>query len=157
MSRSVPFTRAPVRSMIRRFRSARGAASLLVAIVLVVSCRCGSGSADAESYNWPPPSGRSCPRPGLPPEVVHLLEDLEAPGCQISPPGARAKRGGWRLLTTSLSEARAAVEHPNGPGVWCALADVLEAVSSGAWKGLPDLYYRASEPGASSSSSRTNG
>ena len=27
------------------------------------------------------------------------------------------------------------------------LADVRAAVASGAWKGLPDLYYRASEPG----------
>ena len=149
-------------------------------------------------------------------------------GGQISPPGSRHKSGGWRTLTTPLSEARAAVEHPNGPEVWAALldefaaeaqqverrtevthcvtselddtgapwiphlggraplgpeldraartgkwdqsryadrsavrmavlasaaargwrlADVLEAVSSGAWKAFPDLYYRASEPG----------
>jgi hypothetical protein len=27
------------------------------------------------------------------------------------------------------------------------LADVRAAVTSGAWKGLPGLYYRASEPG----------
>lgn len=42
-------------------------------------------------------------------------------GGQISPPGSRHKSGGWRLLTTPLSEARTAVEHPNGPGVWNAL------------------------------------
>jgi hypothetical protein len=151
-------------------------------------------------------------------------------GGQISPPGSRAKRGGWRVLTTSPSEALAAVEHPNGPEVWAALltefaaelqqvglsssvepssvtsaelddagvpwvprlggganlgselartartgkwdqsryadrsaarmavltaavargwrlADVRAAVASGAWKGLPGLYHRASEPG----------
>ena len=42
-------------------------------------------------------------------------------GGQISPPGSRHKSGGWRLLSTPLSEARAAVEHPNGPEVWNAL------------------------------------
>lgn len=151
-------------------------------------------------------------------------------GGQVSPPGSRHKSGGWRLLTTTLAEARAAVERPNGPQVWAALltefagelqhaeirhaaadpgpsaaelddtgvlwvprcggrvplsaeldraartgrwdraryadrsaarmavlasaaargwrlADVLEAVSSGAWKGFPCLYHRASEPG----------
>ena len=48
-----------------------------------------------------------------------------APMCalagQISPPGSRAKRGGWRVLTMPLSEARAAVERPNGPEMWDAL------------------------------------
>jgi len=146
-------------------------------------------------------------------------------GGQISPPGSRHKSGGWRLLSTPLSEARAAVEHPNGPEVWTGLlsefaaelqtfempksrdfsavaelddvgvpwvprlggrsplgaeldhvartghcpgrgrsearmavlsaaaargwrlADVLQAVSCGAWKGFPGLYARASEPG----------
>lgn len=160
-------------------------------------------------------------------------------GGQISPPGSRAKRGGWRVLTTPLSEALAAVEYPNGPEVWDALltefaaelqtlehqvlhllddqvlhqhgdgrlapelddtgvpwvprvggranlgpeldrvartgrwdrtrhpgrsearmailaaaaargwrlADVRAAVASGAWKGVTDLYHRASEPG----------
>jgi hypothetical protein len=147
-------------------------------------------------------------------------------GGQISPPGSRHKSGGWRLLSVPLAGAAAAVEHPNGPGVWNALlaefaaelqalgtageqagdalaaelddagvpwiprlggrvrlaaeldraartgrspgrgrsearmavlvsaaargwrlADVLDAVSCGAWKGFPGLYHRASEPG----------
>jgi DNA-binding transcriptional ArsR family regulator len=42
-------------------------------------------------------------------------------GGQISPPGARHKSGGWRVLSMPPSEARAAVEHPNGPEVWAAL------------------------------------
>ena len=42
-------------------------------------------------------------------------------GGQISPPGSRHKSGGWRTLSTPLSEARAAVEHPNGPEAWDAL------------------------------------
>jgi DNA-binding transcriptional ArsR family regulator len=42
-------------------------------------------------------------------------------GGQISPPGSRHKSGGWRLLSMPLDEARAAVEHPNGPEVWVAL------------------------------------
>ena len=150
---------------------------------------------------------------------------MSSMGAQISPPGSRHKSGGWRLLSTPLSEARAAVEHPNGPGVWSALltefaaelqqleqpcggtqqvdtelddagipwvprlggrdplgveldlaartghtrgrgrsearmailcaaaargwrlADVLEAIRSGRWKGFPGLYERRSEPG----------
>ena len=149
---------------------------------------------------------------------------MSSMGGQISPPGSRHKSGGWRLLSTPLSEARAAVEHPNGPGVWSALltefaaelqqleqprggtqqvdaelddagipwvprlggraplgveldraartghtrgrgrsearmailcaaaargwrlADVLEAIRSGRWKGFPGLYERRSEP-----------
>jgi hypothetical protein len=42
-------------------------------------------------------------------------------GGQISPPGARHKSGGWRLLTTPLQDVRAAVERPCGPEVWAAL------------------------------------
>ena len=42
-------------------------------------------------------------------------------GGQISPPGSRAKRGGWRVLSTPVDVALAAVEHPNGPEVWAAL------------------------------------
>ena len=151
-------------------------------------------------------------------------------GGQVSPPGSRHKRGGWRTLTTPLSQARAAIEDPGGPAVWAALlaefaaelqqvdhrargaaatiseaelddagvpwvprlggraplgaelgqtartgewdrsryrgrsearmailcaaaargwslADVRAAVSSGAWRGLADLYHRRSEPG----------
>jgi len=155
-------------------------------------------------------------------------------GGQISPPGSRAKRVGWRVLSTPVDVALAAVEHPNGPEVWAALltefagelqqlehqrllqlddqrgdnrlvaelddvgvpwvprpggraplgaeleqaartgrwdrshypgrsevrmailgaaaargwrlADVRSAIASGVWKGLPVLYYRASEP-----------
>ncbi len=149
-------------------------------------------------------------------------------GGQISPPGARHKSGGWRLLTTPPEAARTITGQPNGPGVWAALLtefaaelqqldqapagagqaaaelddggvpwiprlggrgplgpglaetartgrwdrtrypgrsearmavlasaaargwrleDVRAALSSGAWKGFPALYYRASEPG----------
>ena len=42
-------------------------------------------------------------------------------GGQISPPGARHKSGGWRVLSTPVDIALAAVEHPNGPEVWAAL------------------------------------
>ena len=40
---------------------------------------------------------------------------------QISPPGSRAKRGGWRVLSTPVDVALEAVEHPNGPETWDAL------------------------------------
>jgi hypothetical protein len=42
-------------------------------------------------------------------------------GGQISPPGSRHKSGGWRVLSTPVDIALAAVEHPNGPEVWAAL------------------------------------
>jgi hypothetical protein len=42
-------------------------------------------------------------------------------GGQISPPGARHRSGGWRVLAGPLEGARAAVEQPNGPGLWNAL------------------------------------
>ena len=48
-------------------------------------------------------------------------------GGQIGPPGSRHKSGGWRLLTMSLEDAAAAVEHLNGPEVWAALLDELAA------------------------------
>ena len=48
-------------------------------------------------------------------------------GGQISPPGSRHKSGGWRVLSTPLEDARAAVDHPNGPEVWAALLDELAA------------------------------
>ena len=48
-------------------------------------------------------------------------------GGQISPPGARHKSGGWRVLSTPLEDARAAVESPNGAEVWAALLAELAA------------------------------
>jgi hypothetical protein len=42
-------------------------------------------------------------------------------GGQISPPGARHKHGGWRVLTTPPARARASVDQPNGPQVWAGL------------------------------------
>jgi DNA-binding transcriptional ArsR family regulator len=48
-------------------------------------------------------------------------------GGQISPPGSRHKSGGWRVLSTSLEDARAAAGHPNGPEVWDALLTELAA------------------------------
>jgi len=57
-------------------------------------------------------------------------------GGQITPPGSRGKRGGWRLLAMPLETARAAVEHPNGPEVWAGLlaelAAELQQVETGA-------------------------
>jgi hypothetical protein len=40
---------------------------------------------------------------------------------QISPPGARHKSGGWRLLSLPIEDARAAVELRCGPEVWAGL------------------------------------
>ena len=48
-------------------------------------------------------------------------------GGQISPPGSRHKSGGWRVFSTPLQDARAAVDHPNGPEVWAALLGELAA------------------------------
>jgi hypothetical protein len=48
-------------------------------------------------------------------------------GGQISPPGARHKSGGWRLLSSPPEGAVAAVEHPNGPEVWAGLLAELAA------------------------------
>jgi hypothetical protein len=42
-------------------------------------------------------------------------------GGQISPPGARHKSGGWRVLSLPLQDAVAAAGHPNGPEVWDGL------------------------------------
>ena len=36
-------------------------------------------------------------------------------GGQISPPGSRHKSGGWRVFSTPVDVAMAAIEHPNGP------------------------------------------
>ena len=57
-------------------------------------------------------------------------------GGQISPPGSRHKSGGWRAPAGPLQDARAAVEQPNGPGVWNALlaefaAELRQAESTG--------------------------
>ena len=48
-------------------------------------------------------------------------------GGQISPPGARHKSGGWRVLTMPAEDARAAVERPNGPELWAGLLAELAA------------------------------
>jgi hypothetical protein len=48
-------------------------------------------------------------------------------GGQISPPGSRHKSRGWRVLSMALQDARAAVEHPNGPEAWAALLDEFAA------------------------------
>jgi DNA-binding transcriptional ArsR family regulator len=48
-------------------------------------------------------------------------------GGQISPPGSRHKSSGWRVLSTPVDTARAAVEHPNGPEVWASLLAELAA------------------------------
>ncbi len=48
-------------------------------------------------------------------------------GGQISPPGARHKSGGWRVLSMPLQDAMAAIEHPNGPEVWAALLTEFSA------------------------------
>jgi hypothetical protein len=48
-------------------------------------------------------------------------------GGQISPPGARHKSGGWRLLTMPREDARAAIEHPCGPEVWASLLTEFSA------------------------------
>ena len=42
-------------------------------------------------------------------------------GGQISPPGARHKSGGWRVLLTPPEDAAVVAGHPNGPEVWAAL------------------------------------
>jgi len=42
-------------------------------------------------------------------------------GGQISPPGARHKSGGWRLLSGPLEDAAAAAAQPNSPAVWAGL------------------------------------
>ena len=48
-------------------------------------------------------------------------------GGQISPPGARHKSGGWRVLSTSMEDVRAVAERPNGPEVWASLLAELAA------------------------------
>ena len=48
-------------------------------------------------------------------------------GGQISPPGSRHRSGGWRLLSMSLEDAEAVIEHPSGPEAWAALLTELAA------------------------------
>jgi hypothetical protein len=68
-------------------------------------------------------------------------------GGQISPPGSRAKRGGWRVLTIPLSEALAAAEHPNGPETWSVLQTEFAAELQQAEGNLRDTKVEAtSEP-----------
>ena len=59
-----------------------------------------------------------------------------ASAARSSPPGSRHKRGGWRLLSTPVDIALAAVEHPNGPEVWDGLlaefAAELQQVETGS-------------------------
>ena len=55
-------------------------------------------------------------------------------GGQISPPGSRHKSGGWRVLSTPVDIALAAVEHPNGPEVWAGLLAELAAELRGRGK-----------------------
>src|SRR6267142_1658665 len=58
-----------------------------------------------------------------------------------------ARTGRWnRTHHPGRSEARMAILTAASARGW-RLADVRAAVVSGAWKGLPELYYRASEPG----------
>jgi hypothetical protein len=58
-----------------------------------------------------------------------------------------ARTGRWdRTRHPGRSEARMAVLTAAASRGW-RLADVRAAMASGAWKGLPELYYRASEPG----------
>ena len=73
-----------------------------------------------------------------------------SPGGQISPPGSRHKSGGWRVLSMPLDEARAAVEHPNGPGVWAALlaefaAELREADRRGTVDNVKGLQEAEAE------------
>jgi hypothetical protein len=64
-------------------------------------------------------------------------------GGQISPPGARHKSGGWRLLSTSLEAAAAAVESPNGPEVWAALLAEFAAELQQAYRHVDDAEENA--------------
>ena len=65
-------------------------------------------------------------------------------GGQISPPGSRHKSGGWRLLSTPVDIALAAVEHPNGPEVWNGLqtefaAELQQIETGSAVEPVPEL------------------
>ena len=65
-------------------------------------------------------------------------------GGQISPPGSRHKSGGWRLLSTPVDSALAAMEHPNGPEVWNGLrtefaAELQQIETGSAAEPVPEL------------------
>ena len=64
-------------------------------------------------------------------------------GGQISPPGSRHKSGGWRTLSMPLSEARAAIQHPNGPEVWAALLTEFSGELRGLEHGRGEHVGRA--------------
>ena len=52
---------------------------------------------------------------------------MSASAARSALPAARHKCGGWRVLSTPVDIALAAVEHPNGPEVWAALLAELAA------------------------------
>ena len=66
-----------------------------------------------------------------------------SPGGQISPPGARHKSGGWRLLSMPLEDAAATIEHPNGPEVWAGLQAEFAAELR-----LAEIKVRSADPDA---------
>ena len=91
------------------------------------------------------------------PGVARLIEtaELDDTGVPWVPRlGGRAPLGAeldcvartGRCPGRGRSEARMAVLCAAAARGW-RLADVLEAVRSGRWKGFPGLYHRASEPG----------
>jgi hypothetical protein len=64
-------------------------------------------------------------------------------GGQVSPPGARHRSGGWRLLTMPLADAVAIAARPCGPGVWSGLlaefaAELASVAPVAAAGGAPD-------------------
>ena len=69
---------------------------------------------------------------------------LASLGGQISPPGSRHKSGGWRLLSTPVDIALAAMEHPSGPAVWNGLqtefaAELQQIETGSAVEPVPEL------------------
>ncbi|HEY1319866.1 MAG TPA: hypothetical protein VGF32_06445, partial [Streptosporangiaceae bacterium] len=79
-------------------------------------------------------------------------------GGQISPPGSRHKSGGWRVLSTPVDVALAAVERPNDPATWDALLTEFAAELQWVDAGLPighvdnaalafEYAYRGAEAG----------
>jgi hypothetical protein len=64
-------------------------------------------------------------------------------GGQISPPGARHKSGGRRVLLMPPGEAREAVTHPSGPKVWASLLTEFAAELRSAEIGTGDNDFPA--------------